>query len=117
MCSFVIQSQLFNISDGIDGSPISYTIIYSDTITGDVCLNATLSASECEGGVCRHMLSYGSLSECSPQGTVSISAYATNILGDGPVSDPVEISISPRKSYYVVVKQGIILYHRRLSIT
>ena len=87
------QSQLFNISDGIDGSPISYTIIYSNATTGDICLNATLPASECQGGVCHHYF-YAYRSECSPQGNVSVSVYATNILGDGPVSNPVRITLS-----------------------
>ena len=87
MCSYIMQSQPFNIADGIDGSPISYTIIYSDTTTGVVCLEATLPASDCERGICRHMLFDRSLSECFPQGNVSVSAYATNLLGDGPVSD------------------------------
>ena len=29
-----------------------------------------------------------------PQGNVRVSAYATNILGDGPASDPVMIILS-----------------------
>ena len=77
-----MQSHPFNISDmsddGIDGSTIllSYAVIYSDTTTGAICLEATLSASvQCEGGVCRHMLFDRSLSECFHQGNVSVSAY------------------------------------------
>ena len=111
-----MQSQPFNIADGIDGSPISYTVIYSDTTTGDVCLEATLPASECERGICRHMPFDRSHSECIPQGNVSVSAYATNLLGDGPVSDPVRIILSElhvqRTIYELYINIAVIIHFK-----
>ena len=76
-----------DISESIGGSPVSYTIIYSDTNTGQVCHTANISHSDCEEGMCGHVFPL-SLSNCDPCADINVTVFATSILGDGPVSDP-----------------------------
>ena len=79
------------ISDGIDGSAISYTITYMDSITGDPCSLATITASSCVEGICKHTFEV-SLSSCPPCVDINVTVYATNILGNGAIiSDPITI--------------------------
>ena len=79
------QEQFF-ISDGIDGSATSYTIMYTDPTSRRTCGSITISASECTSGQCDHMFNIPSDSVCSNATGIVISVFATNILGDGPSS-------------------------------
>ena len=79
------------ISDNIDGSSTSYTATFSDFTSGSICGSATIPASSCQNGVCRHMFEVSP--PCSSNVDVSINVYATNILGDGPSSHPVVFNL------------------------
>lgn len=78
------------ISDGIDGSSISYTITYMDSASGDLCSSVTIPASSCIDGICNHAFEVP-LSSC-PCMDINITVYSTNILGNGATSDPLTIS-------------------------
>ena len=87
--------QYLAISDNIDGSPISYTITYTDFTSGRTCNSFTVPASticQLQNGLyaCHHMFTISP--PCSPSNTTSISIFATNVLGDGPCSNPVIFS-------------------------
>ena len=85
-----MQEQFF-ISDGIDGSATNYTITYSDSTSGRTCGLFTISASTCTSGHCNHMFEIPPV--CSDIGIV-ITVFATNVLGDGPSSEPVLLEFS-----------------------
>ena len=89
-----MQRHTFNISDDIDGSPIRYTIIYSDSSNKKLCSMDIIEASSdsCEEDVCTHMFDVSS-SSCSPSTDISVSVFATNILGDGPHSAAIQIGL------------------------
>ena len=86
----VSQSLGFNITDDIDGSTISYTIIYSDSHSNNSCGLSIISVSSCEGSICSHLFEV-SASSCSPSSNINVSIFATNILGDGLLSNSVMI--------------------------
>ena len=86
----IIMQDPFNISEGIDGSAKSYTITYSDSTSGSSCGSATIPASSCEGGVCSHGFDISS-SPCRLSPDITLTAFPTNILRDGPSSEPVRI--------------------------
>ena len=73
-----------------DLSPTSYTINYSDATFGTLCGSTTIPITLCESE-CIHMFNV-SLSACPPTANINITAYATNILGSGPQSEPIVIS-------------------------
>ena len=77
------------ISNGIDGSPLSYTISYTDSTTGVVCESVTISATNCmqRDTVCT-VPSIDPLpcSQTIGNGTIRISISATNRLGNGPAT-------------------------------
>lgn len=78
------------ISDGIDGSATSYTINCLDSISGDLCSSVTIPASLCAERICNHTFEI-STSSCPPCVDINITVYATNILGNGAISDPLTI--------------------------
>ena len=79
-----------------DNPPNSYTITYSDAPSGRICGSATIPASSCMNGTCCH--TFGEISSpCSSNGDVSISAFATGILGNGPSSQPLIFSLKTPK--------------------
>jgi hypothetical protein len=80
------------ITDGIEGSTISYTITYVDSISGDFCNSVTIPASSCIDGMCNHTFEV-TLSSCPPCVDINITVYATNILGNGAISDPLTIGL------------------------
>ena len=90
-----IMQDPFNIFKGIDGSAKSYTITYSDSSSGSSCASATIPASSCEGGVCSHRFDISS-SPCRLSPDITLTAFATNILGDGPSSEAVRIFLFSR---------------------
>ena len=85
--STILQEQ-FYISDGIDGSAANYTITYSESTSGKICDCVTISTSEsaCISGQCNHMFD---TSACSDFTSITITVFATNVLGDGPSSKQV----------------------------
>ena len=75
----------FKVSDSIDGSATSYTIEYSDSTSSTGCNDSvTIPASLCINNVCNHVFKIAS-SFCSPS-DISVTAFATNVFGDGPHS-------------------------------
>ena len=96
-----IQNQVFNFSEDISGSPVSFTIIYSDSTTNAVCLQTTISASSCENGVCNHVF-VPSLSDCPTTADIDVSAFATNLLGDGMTSNAITIASGSYKLQRIV---------------
>ena len=78
------------ISDGIGGSVTSYTITYLDSTSGDHCSLVTIPASSCIGGMCNHTFEVAT-SSCPACVDINITVYATNILGNGTISDPLTI--------------------------
>ena len=81
----------FLFSDGVDGSAASYTIDYSDTISGSNCGLATIPASSCSHGVCQNVFELSS-SLCPFSDSITVTVFGTNALGNGTTSTPVSIS-------------------------
>ena len=86
------QQDSFNISDEIDGSAQSYTITYTDSTTSTVCSSVEIQASSCDVQMCGHQFEVSS-SSCVPSADVTITVFATNILGSGQTSNPITIGI------------------------
>ena len=76
----------FSISNEIDGSTIFYNINYTNSTSGESCGSVAIPASSCANGVCIHKFNLSS-SLCSPSTALSVIAFASNILGNGEVSD------------------------------
>ena len=75
------------ISDGVDGSALSYVISYNDTNSGDMCNSLTISASSCKQEICTvPFISPLPCSERAGNGDIDISVSASNRLGRGPPS-------------------------------
>ena len=61
-----IFQALFALSDGIDGSALSYTLVYNNSVSGNGCGSAIISASSCVDQLCRHSFTYEeSVSDCT----------------------------------------------------
>lgn len=78
----------FMITNNISGSPINYTISYTDSTFGTICGSEVIPASSCSGKVCNHYFDILESSSCPPS-TVIVTVFATNVLGRGPSSVPV----------------------------
>lgn len=78
----------FAISDEIDGSALSYTLSYNDSLSGDSCGSATVPASSCVDGLCQHSFTYEGSACNSASVGVNVSISAANVLGSGPASYP-----------------------------
>ena len=91
LCALMFLSQHpFNISNGIDGSANSYTITYSEATSGNVCGSAIIPTSSCDDRECRYLLKIDLSSSClSSTGSVCMTAFATNVIGNGPNTVPV----------------------------
>ena len=70
---------------------VSHTITYSDATNGNICGTAIIPSRLCEEGVCSHIFEVTSL--CINSTSINVSVSATNILGDGPQTDPVTVMI------------------------
>ena len=84
----------FNISDGVDGSAISYHINYTDPASGVLCASDTVLASTCENRACEHHFSVSELgSSCPPSSlnTIHVTVSAVNIIGNGLPSANVSV--------------------------
>ena len=76
---------MFNISDGISGSIISYTTHVSNVVSG-ISFNSTISLSSCEedNGCLVELPTF-----LCPQSTIiNVTISAANKLGGGPPSNP-----------------------------
>lgn len=89
------QQQTISISDGIDVSPTSYTIIYSDFSTSSICGLSTNLDYTCQGGLTYDTFNFSP--PCSSNGYTSVSVFATNIFGRGPFSHPLVFRIKSDK--------------------
>lgn len=76
----------FSISDGIDGSTTLYTINYSNLTSGEVCGSAMIPGSSCMDSVCSDVFNVTS-SRCFPSTELSVTIFASNILGNGEISE------------------------------
>jgi hypothetical protein len=75
------------ISEGVDGSALSYTISYTDSSTGEMCNSLIISASSCKQGICTvPLISPLPCSENYEERDIDISISANNQLGQGPPS-------------------------------
>ena len=81
----------FPVSGGVDGSAISYTLTYDNSVSGATCESATVSASSCVNGICRHSFTYEQSGCSSPSVGVNVTVSAANILGSGPPSYPIVV--------------------------
>ena len=73
----------FNVSDNIDGSATSYTIQFSDSTSSTDCKDSvTIPASSCSGRVCNYEFEIAN-SSCSLSADITVTAFATNVFGDG----------------------------------
>ena len=71
--------------DGFDGSVVSYTISYSDSLSGTDCGSVTILPSSCEKKFCSHVFDAFN-SSCSYSAEITVRVFGTNALGVGPVS-------------------------------
>ena len=75
------------ISEGVNGSALTYTISYTDSNTGEMCNSLTISALSCKQGICTvPFISPLPCSETVGDGDIDISISANNRLGKGPPS-------------------------------
>ena len=82
----VLTQASFVIADGINISPLYYTVTYSNATSGQInliCGSDNISSSSCQQGVCTSSLP---LSCYQNSGAVNISISATNVLGNGLAS-------------------------------
>ena len=77
----------FAISDEIEGSALSYTLSYNNSLSGVSCGSAIVPASSCVDGLCQHSFTYEG-SACHSAFGVNVSISAANVLGSGPASYP-----------------------------
>ena len=85
--NFYLSQEDFAITDGIDGFATRYTINYRDIVSDKICSSAVIPASSCEEISCNHMVEI-STSLCPPFTVINVTAFATNVLGNGPTSIP-----------------------------
>ena len=73
------------MSNELEGLPTSYSILYIDSITGRTCSAVTIpiSSNYCIGLSCQYAFEVSS-SYCTSVTNFTISAFATNVFGDGP---------------------------------
>lgn len=87
----IIQDS-FNISEGIDGSATSYTVIISSDSSNDTCGSANIPISSCVDRVCKYTFKNLSSPSCHEYNDfsrkLSVTVFASNILGNGLPSVP-----------------------------
>lgn len=96
----IVFQRSFNITEGIDGSATSYTIVYTDA--GILCDFIKVPAFRCQGGLCSHLFDVSS-SHCVNSTNISIAIYATNLLGDGPASEPFSVELYHRNQILIFI--------------
>ena len=84
-----------------------YTLYYSDTSAEGGCSDSdTIHNSLCNEGICRHDFQVSS--SCLPSNDITMSVFATNILGTGPHLTQLITGII---HYYPSCSTGILLYN------
>ena len=85
---FHIHIQGAFVGDYMSGSPLSYTIAYSNINSSGIysCESVTVMVSSCENGLCSHQFHVSSIPSCRNSTNVIVIAFATNIFGNGSVS-------------------------------
>ena len=86
----------FSLTNGVDGSAISYTITYTDTKSELICKSTTIPTSSCQEETCTHYFDVTS-SNCQSSSNITLTVFATNILGNGPSTKPLIITLSLSK--------------------
>ena len=81
---------------------IENTVIYTDSTVNEVFIAVTISACACRFGVCSHVFDFSS-SPCHNSTVINVTLYASNLLGDGPSSDPAILKID-------ILQTGIIKF-------
>ena len=79
-----------------------------------VCDSIKVPAFRCQGGLCRHLFDASS-SPCVNSTNISVAVYTTNLLGDGPASEPVSIELYHRNNNIIIIV--ILLYIKILFST
>ena len=76
-------------SGNVFESEVSYNVTY--TSSGRKCASAIISASSCNGIICKHVLEVSS-SSYPRFNHINVTVFASNIFGDGPSSQIIAIS-------------------------
>ena len=101
---FFLQQTIAAIYGNINGSPTSYTVIFSDLTSGSICDLSTVPSApnNCDNGNSCQLQwhKFAISSPCSYNHDISVSVFATNILGNGPFSEPVIFKIETSESNY-----------------
>lgn len=84
-----MQAQPFFISNGIDGSTISYNITYTNSTSGDLCGSSVIPVSACINSVCSNI--FDVMSSLCPFTGLSVTVLATNVLGDSETSHEIVV--------------------------
>ena len=78
------MQEKFNITHGLDGSVVNYTVVYTDTVSQVTCYSITFPTSACGSyGICKHVLKNLPLSNCPSSIGIRVSVFGTNVLGRG----------------------------------
>ena len=77
-------------------------IIYTDIYTDLTCYSDTIMADSCEDEICKHLFDI-SLSNCPPTTNITITVFATNILGNGQMSTPINIGMSTMSCNHCII--------------
>ena len=86
---------------------------YSEAASGNVCGSATIPKSSCDDRVCRYLLRIDLTSSClSSTRSLSVTAFATNIIGNGPRTVPA-ILVVPKCDHgkFYTVDSVSYIYH------
>ena len=101
------MQEQFSISEGIDGSATNYTITYSvsDSTSERIilCDSVTISPSACISEQCNHMFDIPSA--CFNLNSIMlivITVFASNVLGDGPSSEPFRLKLSKLSFHFAL---------------
>ena len=90
VCHCLNLQKPVNISEGIDGSTLRYTINYTNAMSGVVCKSIDIPASECVNGMCEHDVTTP-FPACSDLRRISVIVSATNLLGTGQPSNAITL--------------------------
>ena len=94
--NYYSQQNPFFIFNDVDGSATSYTAYFVDTSSDKGCDSRTIDSSVCVNGTCCIIYQILRDSPCSHSSNLTVTVYATNILGNGPESKPAYITIIGR---------------------
>ena len=81
----ILQKEHVSLNDESTVLAISYTIIYADSSSGEICGFSTIPATSCGDKICSNVFEISSTS-CFSFTNISVSFYASSSLGNGPAS-------------------------------